>query len=102
MCNKAVDDFLTGLKFVPDWFATSKMIKKLVTALYADTNILYFNEDSDNAVFSCNKWVFLVLILIISTLLIPIMMKMIQKLLFILDFWLGILNLKKVKHLKKS
>ena len=55
MCDKAVDDFLTGLKFVPDWFATSKMIKKLVTALYADTNIPYFNEDSDNAVFSCNE-----------------------------------------------
>ena len=28
MCEKAVDIFLPTLKFVPDWFATSKMIKK--------------------------------------------------------------------------
>ena len=29
------------------------MIKKLLTALYADDNILYFNENSGDAVFSC-------------------------------------------------
>ena len=29
MCDKAVDDFLAALKAVPDWFITSKMIKKL-------------------------------------------------------------------------
>ena len=55
MCNKAIDDFLLALKFVPDWFVTSKMIKKLLTALHADDNILYFNEDSCDAIFSCNK-----------------------------------------------
>ena len=31
------------------------MIKKLFTALYADENILYFNEDSGNAVFNFNE-----------------------------------------------
>ena len=31
------------------------MIKKLFTALDADENILCFNEDSNNAVLSCNK-----------------------------------------------
>ena len=31
------------------------MIKELYTALYADENILYFNEDSGNVVFSCNE-----------------------------------------------
>ena len=31
------------------------MIKELFTALYADENILYFNEDSRNVVFSCNE-----------------------------------------------
>ena len=31
------------------------MIKKLFTALYADENILYFNEDSGDAVFSYNE-----------------------------------------------
>ena len=55
MCNKAVDDFLSASKFVPDWFVTSRMIKKLLTALYADNNVLYFSEDSGNAVFFCNE-----------------------------------------------
>ena len=30
------------------------MIKILFTAFYADENILYFNEDSGNVVFTCN------------------------------------------------
>ena len=55
MCYKAVDDCLVALKFVPNWFVTSKMIKKLFTALYADENTHYFNEDSSNVAISCNK-----------------------------------------------
>ena len=39
MCNKVFDDFLPALKF--DWFVTSKMIKRFLTALYADDNILF-------------------------------------------------------------
>ena len=31
------------------------MIKNHFTALYADENILYFNEDSGNATFCCNE-----------------------------------------------
>ena len=50
MYNKAVDDFLPAIKF--DWFVTSKMIKKLLTAWYAEDNMLYFNKDSGNPVFS--------------------------------------------------
>ena len=50
MCDDAVDDFLAALKFVPDWFVTSKMIKTHFTAFYADENIPYFNEDSGNIV----------------------------------------------------
>ena len=30
------------------------MIKNLFTTSYADENILYFDEDSDNAIFNCN------------------------------------------------
>ena len=55
MCDKAVDDCLAPLKFVPDWFITSKMVKILFTALYADENILYFSEYSGNVVFICNE-----------------------------------------------
>ena len=40
--DKVVDDFLPALKFVSDWFVTSKMIKKLSTALYADDGLLFF------------------------------------------------------------
>ena len=42
-------------KFVPDWFVTSKIIKKIFTDLYVDENILYFNEESDNVIFNCNR-----------------------------------------------
>ena len=55
MRDEAVDDFLAASTFIPDWFATSKMINNRFTALYADENILYFNEDCGNAIFSCNE-----------------------------------------------
>ena len=42
------------MKLILDWFVTSKTIKKPFTALCADENILYFNEDSGNVVFTCN------------------------------------------------
>ena len=45
--------------FRTDWFVTMKVIKILFTALYADENILYFNEDSSNVVFNCNGMCFL-------------------------------------------
>ena len=33
MCDRAVDDCLAALRFVPDWFVTSKIIKKFFTTL---------------------------------------------------------------------
>ena len=59
ICDEAVGDSLAALKLIPDWFVTSKMIRELFTALYADENILCFNEDSGNVVFSCNEMVIL-------------------------------------------
>ena len=29
MCDKAADDSLAALKFIPDWFVTNKMLEKL-------------------------------------------------------------------------
>ena len=55
MFDKVFDDLLAALKPFPDWFVLSKMIKEFYTALYADENILYFNDDSGNFIFSCNK-----------------------------------------------
>ena len=54
MFDEAVDESLAAFRLIPDWFVTSKMIEELYTALYADENILYFNKDSGNVVFSCN------------------------------------------------
>ena len=51
MCDEGVDDSLATSKFTPDWFVTSKMIKKLYNAFDANENILYFNEDSANVTF---------------------------------------------------
>ena len=51
MCN----DGLATLKFIPDLFVTSKTVKKLLSTLYADDNILYYNEDSVKVIFSCNE-----------------------------------------------
>ena len=57
MCNNnVVDDFVSTLKFVPDWFVTSKMIKKLFTVLYTDDNILFLINIPH---FFVTKWVFL-------------------------------------------
>ena len=55
MCYEAVDNSLATWKLIPNWFVTSRMIKNLSTALYADENTLYFNEDSGNVVFNCNE-----------------------------------------------
>ena len=55
MRDEAVDDSLAALKLIFDWSDKSKMIKKPYTSLYAEKNILYFNKDSGNVVFSCNK-----------------------------------------------
>ena len=49
MCDKTVDDSLVALKL------TSEMIKELFVGLYANENILYFNEGSNNVIFSCNE-----------------------------------------------
>ena len=55
MFDKADDYSLGALKLVRDWFVTSKIIKQLFTALYTDLNILNYNDDSTNVVFSFNE-----------------------------------------------
>ena len=55
MCDEALDDFLPTLNFVPDWFVTRKIIKKLFTDLHADEIILYFDADFGNVVFNCHE-----------------------------------------------
>ena len=89
MCDKVVDDFLAALKFVSNWLVTSKMIKILFTALCADKNILYFNEESSNLVFICNGLGILNIdlnSLIISSFTMLTIIKMILILLYLLNF----------------
>ena len=50
ICDKAVNDFLPV--FVSNWFVRSKMIKKLHNSLFAENDILVFDEDSRNVTFS--------------------------------------------------
>ena len=41
MCNESAADCLAALKFIPDWFVTSKMVEKCDNALYANDDILF-------------------------------------------------------------
>ena len=60
MCDKAVDEFLPALKFVPDWFVTNKILEKLNDVLFVNDDIIFINEDCDNVTFFLVNWVFLV------------------------------------------
>ena len=55
MCDKAVDDCLAPLKFIPYWFVTSKMLENFDNALHANDDILFFNEDFDKITFIANQ-----------------------------------------------
>ena len=55
MHNKTIDDFLPALKFAPDWFVTSNMMKKFHDALLVDDDILFFDADSSNGAFSSDE-----------------------------------------------
>ena len=55
MWDKVVNDILPPLKLDPDWFVANKMIKKLHNALLADDDILFFDEDSGNVIFSSDE-----------------------------------------------
>ena len=69
--------------------------------IYADEDILYFNEDSVNFVFSCNEMDILNIDLN-NINLDNIYDDNDPELLFLSNFWLGILNLENVKHLKRN
>ena len=59
MC-KIVNDFLGVSKFILEWFITSKMIKKLYTALYADDDLLFLVKILEMSHFVVMKWALLV------------------------------------------
>ena len=55
MCKKKkVDSYLLALKFVPDWFATSKASEKLNNAVFPNDDIILDDTDSDIVTFFIN------------------------------------------------
>ena len=88
------------LYIVPDWLATSKMIKKLHNALFPGDDIDFFNENSD-VTFSKDEMGVLSVVLNNINLDDVNLMKMILKLLFMSDLWLDVIDLNDAKHLKK-
>ena len=97
MCSKAVDDCLTALKLVPDWF-----VRHNFTDVYADENMLYFNEDSRNVVFNYNETSIRNIDLNCIKLDDNNFDKDDPEIIIKSDFWQGILNLKKRKAFKKE
>lgn len=57
---KALYDCLSALKFVSDWIFTNKMIQDLHEALFANDDVLFFNEYFGKATPFMVKWIFLV------------------------------------------
>ena len=70
---------------IPDWFVTSKMIKKLYTALYADDGLLFLDDYSDKVKFYCNE-IGILSVNLNNIILMIILMKMILILLFLSEF----------------
>ena len=54
-CDEAVDDCLAALKFIPDWFVTSKILEMFHDPLLANDDILFFNEDFSKVNFFVNE-----------------------------------------------
>ena len=55
MCDKAVNAFLSALKFVLDWFVTKKMIEILSDDLFSKADIVFVNEGSNYVTFFNNE-----------------------------------------------
>ena len=49
--DEIVDNCLSALKFISDWFATNKMLEKFDNVLHANDNMLFYNEELDKVTF---------------------------------------------------
>ena len=69
---------LAPLKFIPDWFVTSKLLEKLDNALHGNDDIFSYDEDFIEVTFMLLKYVFLPQILIkLNLIMVIVFMKMI-------------------------
>ena len=55
MCDEAGNDPLSVLIFFLIGLLQVKLLKNFFNALYTYNNIIYFNDNSGNVTFSCNK-----------------------------------------------
>ena len=51
MSDKAVDDCLSALQFVLDWFVSSKMVEKFCRVLFAKDDIVFFDKGFGSVTF---------------------------------------------------
>ena len=100
MCGETVDDCLEALKLIRNWFLASNMPEKFHDALFANDSILI--KSLVKSIFLLMNWLFSAQIFVKLTLMIIIIfIKMILILLFMSNFRLDIISLKRAKHLKK-
>ena len=102
MCYEAVDDYLPALTFIPDWFVTSKILEKFHNALLHNDDIRFLMKILIKSLTLISNYILLQIFIKLILMNIMILMKMILILLFMSDFWLGLMNLKNAKHLKKK
>ena len=57
--SQVIYAFLPTLKFVPDWFVTSKMIKNLDDDFFSNYDIIFVNENCNNVTFFDDEMGFL-------------------------------------------
>ena len=91
---------MPALKFVRDWFVTNKMLEKRGNAVFSNEDTFFINKDSDNVTFlgndiGLNTDLILTLMTIILTM-------MTLELLFMLDFWLGVIDIDNARHIKND
>ena len=55
MCDEAVNDCLAALKFIRDWFVTSKMLENFDNTLHANDDTFFWNEDFDKVTIIANQ-----------------------------------------------
>ena len=78
-----------------------KVIKKLKDDIFSNDNIIFVNEDSNHVTFFGGEMSILSVDLDKINLDMLIMMKMILKLLFMSDLWLGLININNANHVKR-
>ena len=84
---------------------TSQTLENFHDAVLANDDILFFDEDFNKVSFFANQMVILAVELdkiVLDHDDNDLLMKMILILLLIPDFWLGIVNFKNAKHVKKD